>query len=75
MDEASKALMAFTVGLLGFYKCHGMPFSLVNVPAMFQRLMEACLGDLQLNWSVIYLSNISVFENAERFLDPIESSL
>ena len=36
MDEASKPLMAFTVGLLGFYKCDSMPFRLVNAPATFQ---------------------------------------
>ena len=48
MDEASKPLMAFTVGPLGFYECDCMLFGLVNVWAMFQRLMETCLGDLQL---------------------------
>ena len=49
MDEASKPLMAVTVGLLGFYKCGCMPFGLVNALATFQRLMETYLGDLQLN--------------------------
>ena len=49
IDEASKPLMTFTVGPLGFYKCAGMPLGLVNAPAMFQRLMETCLGGLQLN--------------------------
>ena len=49
MDEASKPLMAFTVGLQGFYECDHMPFGLVNAQAMFQRLMEMYLGDLQLN--------------------------
>ena len=46
MDEAFKPLMTFTLGLLRFYKCDCMPFSLVNAPATFQRLMEAFLGDL-----------------------------
>ena len=63
MDKASKPLMAFTVGLLGFYKCDCMPFRLLNAPGMFQRLMETCLGDLQLNWCLIYLSSIIVFSN------------
>ena len=35
MDEESKPLTAFTVGLLGFYKCERMPFGLTNAPATF----------------------------------------
>ena len=61
MDEASKLLMAFTVGLLGFYKCECMPLRLMNVQAMFQRLMEICLGDLKVNWYLIYLNEVIVF--------------
>ena len=61
MDEASKPLMAFTVGLLGFHKSDCLPFGLVNAPTAFQRLMETCLGDLQLNWCLIYLDTIIVF--------------
>ena len=53
MDEASKPLIAFTVGPWGFYECDFMPFGLVNAPAIFQRLMETCLGDLQPNWCLI----------------------
>ena len=60
MNEASKPLMAFTVGLLRFYKCDCMPFRLVNASATFQRVMEKCLGDLQLNWCLIYLENIII---------------
>ena len=55
MDEESKSLTVFTVGLLGFYKCERMPFGLTNAPATFQRLMETCLGDLNLHWCIIYL--------------------
>ena len=61
MDEVSKPLKAFTVGLLGFYRCDCMHFKLVNAPATFQRLMETCLSYLQLNWWVIYLDDIIVF--------------
>ena len=61
MDNTSKPLMAFTVGLLGFYKCDYMPFWLVNSLATFHRLMETCLGNLQLNWCFIYLDNNIVF--------------
>ena len=33
----------------------------MNAPATFQRLVEICLGDLQLNWCLLYLDNITVF--------------
>ena len=37
MEEASKPLMAFTVGPLGFYECDCMSFWLVNAQATLQR--------------------------------------
>ena len=61
MDEESKPLTAFTVGPLGFYECKRMPFRLTNAPATFQRLMETCLGDLNLHWCIIYLDDIVIF--------------
>ena len=61
MDEEWKPLTALTVGLLGFYECERMPFRLTNSPATFQRLMETCLGDLNLHWCVIYLDDIVIF--------------
>ena len=61
MDEESKPLTAFTVGPLGFYECERMPFRLTNAPATFQRLMETCLGDLNLHWCIIYLDDIVIF--------------
>ena len=67
MDDASKELTAFTVGPLGFYECERMPFGLTNVPATFQRLMEGCLGDLHLNWCIIYLDDIIIYS-----VDPDE---
>ena len=53
--------MAFTVVLLGFYECDDVPFGLVKALVTFQRLMETCLGDLQLNWCLIYLYDIIVY--------------
>ena len=38
-----------------------MPFGLNNAPAMFHCLMESCLGDMHLNWCIIYLDDIVVF--------------
>ena len=49
MDEESKPLPAFTIGLLGIYECDQIPFGLTNAPVTFQWLMETCLGDLNLN--------------------------
>ena len=46
---------------LGFYECKRMPFGLTNTPATFQRLMETCLGDLNLHWCIIYLDDIVIF--------------
>ena len=61
MDEESKALTTFTVCPLGFYECERMPFELTNVPATFQHLLESCLGELHLNWCIIYLDDIIIF--------------
>ena len=61
MEEALKQYTASTVGNLGFFKCDHMPFGLCNMPAMFQRLMQNCLGKLNLIYCLIYLDNIIIF--------------
>ena len=61
MDEESKSLTMFMVGLLGFYECDRMPFRLTNTPTTFQWLMETCLRDFNLNWCIIYLDDIVIF--------------
>ena len=61
LDEDSIPLTAFTVGPLGFYECVRMPFGLTNAPATFQRLMELCLGELHLDWCIIYLDDVIIF--------------
>ena len=61
MAEDSIPSTAFTVRPLEFYKCVRMPFGLTNAPATFQRLMESCLGDLHLQYCIIYLDDIIVF--------------
>ena len=48
--EECKPYTAFTCGSLGFFECETMPFGATNAPATFQRLMEDCLGDLNMNW-------------------------
>ena len=61
VEEANKEKTAFTVGPLGFYECNRMPFGLSNAPATFQRLMENCLGDMNMQSCLIYLDDIVVF--------------
>ena len=61
MEEAAKQYTAFTVDNLGFFKCKHMPFGLCNVLAMFQRLMQNCLGKLNLIYCLIYLDDIIIF--------------
>ena len=60
LDDDSVPLKVFTVGPLGFYECVRMPFGLTNALATFQRLMESCLGELHLNWCIIYLDDIII---------------
>ena len=61
MDEENKPLTTFTMGLLAFHEFERMPFGLTNAPTIFQRLMETCLGDLNLHWCIIYLDDIVIF--------------
>ena len=61
LEDESIPLTAFTVGLLGFYECMWMPFGLTNAPATFQHLMESCLGEMHLNWCIIYLDDVIIF--------------
>ena len=50
MDEESKQYTAFTLGSMGLYECESMPFGLCNALPTFQRLMQNCLGELNLTY-------------------------
>ena len=65
MDEMSKQYTSFTLGNLGFFECECMPFGLCNAPAMFQRLMHNCLGELNLTYCLIYLDDVIFFLKME----------
>ena len=74
LEEEAKPLTAFTMGPLGFWECERMPFGLTNAPATFQRLMESCLGELNLSWCIIYLDDIIVFsQNPEEHLVRLQA--
>ena len=47
-----------------------MPFRLCNSPATFHRLMEQCMGDLNLRDYLIYLDDIVIFSS--KFQEHLE---
>ena len=57
MDEYT----AFTIGNLGFFKCDRMPFGLCNALAIFQWLMQNCMGELTFIYCLIYLDDLIMF--------------
>ena len=54
MEKVSTQYTAFTVGNLGIFECDCMPFGLCNALATFQRLMQNCLGKLNLIYCLIH---------------------
>ena len=65
MDKALKQYTVFTVGNLGFFEHKCMPFGLCNTLAMFQRLMQNCLGELNMTYCLIYLDDVIIFSKTE----------
>ena len=73
MDEESKQYTAFTLGSMGLYECKSMPFGLCNTRPTFQRLMQNCLGKLNLTYCLIYLDDVIVFsETPEEHLQRMQ---
>ena len=65
MSEKAHQYTAFTVGSMGMYEFLRMPYGLCNVPATFQRLMQNCLGELNLTYTLIYLDDVIVYSHTE----------
>ena len=60
------------MGNLGFFKCDCMLFGLCNAQATFQRLMQNCLGELNLTYCLLYLDDVIVFSRtAEEHLQHL----
>ena len=66
LRDSDKPKTAFQVGTMGFYEFNRMPFGLCNAPATFQRLMERCMGDLNLRDCLIYLDDIIIFSSTSK---------
>ena len=65
MSEKACQYTAFTVGSMGVYEFLCMPYGLCNAPTTFQRLMQNCLGELNLTYTLIYLDDIIVYSCTE----------
>ena len=65
MAEEPRQYTAFTVGSLGVYEFLQMPFGLCNAPATFQRLMQNCLGELNLTYALVYLDDVVAFSDSQ----------
>ena len=65
MAEESRQYTAFMVGSMGVYEFLCMPYRLCNAPAMFQCLMQNCLGELNLTYALIYLDDVIVYSKTE----------
>ena len=65
MAKDSQQYTAFTVGSMGVYEFLRMPYGLCNALATFQRLMQNCLGELNLTYALIYLDDVIVFSRTE----------
>ena len=74
IKEDDKEKTAFQVGTMGVYEVNRMPFGLCNAPATFQKLMEHCMGELNLRDCLIYLDDFIIFSSTvEEHLERLEA--
>lgn len=62
VEEADKPKTAF-VCPLGFWEFNRMPQGVTNAPSTFQRLMERCMGEMNLKEVLVFLDDIIVFSS------------
>jgi len=76
IEDTHKERTAFTVGPLGFLEYVKMPFGMLTSPSCYQRLMEECLGSLNMTICVIYLDDWIIFSNSfEEHLERLNTVL
>lgn len=76
MKEEDKEKTAF-ICPLGVYQFERMPQNITGAPAMFQRLMEKAVGDMNLLQVLVYLDDLIIFgksleEHEERLLKVLD---
>lgn len=62
LEENDKPKTAF-VCPLGFWEFNRMPQGITNAPSTFQRLMEKCMGDINLSEVLVFLDDLIVFSD------------
>lgn len=73
IKEEDKHKTAFSLSPLVFYECNRMTFGLTNDPATFQRLMENCMGEMNLKQCLIFLDDNLVFPSTfEEYLERLK---
>ena len=76
MSEESRQYTAFTMGSMGVYEFLRMPYGLCNAPATFQHLMQNCLRELNLQFTLIYLDNVIIYSRMqEDYLTHLQAVL
>jgi hypothetical protein len=61
IKEEDKHKIDFSLGPLGYFEGNRMTFGLINAPATFKRLIETCMGEINLKECLIFLDDILGF--------------
>ena len=76
IEESHKERTGFSAPPIGFFECNRMPFGATNGPAVFQRLIEKCVGELQPAECLCYMDDLVVHaKTAEENLLRLEHVL
>uniref|UniRef100_A0A3P9CQ39 ribonuclease H n=1 Tax=Maylandia zebra TaxID=106582 RepID=A0A3P9CQ39_9CICH len=63
MSESDKQKTAF-VCPLGFWEFNRMPQGITNAPSTFQRLMERCMGPMNLKEVLVFIDDLIIFSSS-----------
>jgi len=61
VEERHKERTSFSAGALGFWEFNKMPFGLSCAPATMQRVVEECLGELNMKVCVSYIDDLIIY--------------